>query len=124
MAKKKFKAYKYIQSDSLTVFRKHFNRTKARNKKKESEISKVLTLQDIKNQWENQDGKCAYTGIPMIHIGKKKDPRQASLDRIDSSKGYEKNNIHFVCLSINLAKIDFSDKVFKSFLNDIKKYKH
>ena len=120
------KKYKYVQSDKYSVFRKHFNRTKERNKKKNSskQASKILTLQDIKDQWEKQDGKCAYTGVQMTHVGKnKKSPRQASLDRIDSSKGYEKHNVQFVCLAINLAKLDFSDKDFREFLKDIKKSK-
>lgn len=109
--------------DQYAEFRKHYNRTKERNKKKKKEdllVSDILTLKDIKDQWIKQRGRCAYTGIPMCHASSQKQPHQGSLDRIDSSKGYVRGNIQFVALSINLAKIDFSDKVFKKFIKDIR----
>lgn len=31
-------------------------------------------------------------------------PRRGSIDRIDSSKGYVKGNVHFVCCIVNYAK--------------------
>jgi hypothetical protein len=44
---------------------------------------------------------------------------RASLDRIDSSKGYIKGNVEFVCLAINFAKNDFKKEEMKSFIKEI-----
>jgi len=43
----------------------------------------------------------------------------ASLDRIDSSKGYIQGNVQFVAYGINLAKNNFSDADVISFLDSI-----
>jgi hypothetical protein len=45
---------------------------------------------------------------------------KASLDRIDSTKGYIKGNVEFVCLAINYAKNKFSKEDTLTFLNEIK----
>lgn len=43
---------------------------------------------------------------------------KASLDRIDSSKGYIEGNVEFVCSAINLAKNNFSKEAMVSFLQE------
>ena len=74
-----------------------------------------VELVDIKAQWELQRGKCIYTGIPLVlkddkHGNKNAKPYQiASLDRIDSSKPYDKGNIQFVSASVNFMKNDMTD---------------
>ena len=59
-----------------------------------------------------QNSKCAITNIPIrIHNYKKEKisiHNSASLDRIDSSKGYLKDNVQWVCVGINYMKLDFS----------------
>ena len=66
-----------------------------------------LTLKYINELWNKQEGKCPFLGIKLIpsnwdHIS---DPiRTASLDRIDSSKGYVEGNVMFVSMMINYAK--------------------
>ena len=68
----------------------------------------------------HQDKKCAISGIELTTIcGQGKVPTNISIDRIDSSKGYTKNNIQLVCYSINLMKRDFSHEVFMSFFNQV-----
>lgn len=68
----------------------------------------LITVEDLKNQWEKQNGICPYTGIKLIlttHTKVIKDPiYRASLDRIDSSKGYIIDNIQFISLPINYMK--------------------
>lgn len=82
-----------------------------------------LDVEYLKDLWERQKGVCPYTGIKMglpRNIKEKQFiPDAPSIDRIDSSKGYVKGNIEFVCLSVNYAKngftknqtIEFFDKV-------------
>ena len=45
---------------------------------------------------------------------------RASLDRIDSSKGYIDGNVEFVCYGINLAKNNFSKSEMLNFINSIR----
>jgi len=80
----------------------------------------------LKELWEKQNGKCPYTGIQMILPESKKSFRKcrsiekASLDRIDSSKGYIKGNVEFVCQGINFAKHDYSKEDVLQFVRKIR----
>lgn len=76
----------------------------------------------IEYLWElfrGQEEKCALTGISLIiprsHYSSKKNPpgvAMASVDRIDSSKGYIVGNIQWVCAKINHMKWDLSQEEF------------
>lgn len=104
--------------DEFTPFRYTLRCVKRRDK--EFNIS----LDDLKDVWESQNGICPYTGLSLtlpengnlnnIHITKR-----ASLDRIDSSKGYVIGNIQFVSTPINLMKQEMSDLETKQFLKEI-----
>lgn len=59
---------------------------------------------------ERQDYRCAVTGIPFQAEridGKRVNPFAPSIDRIDCSGGYTKDNIRLVLTSVNLALSDF-----------------
>ncbi len=72
------------------------------------------TYDDLIKLYYEQDGKCAITGIPMVH--KMRDHRAISVDRIDSEKGYEVDNIQLVCAAINIAKKDLPDAQIREFV--------
>lgn len=78
----------------------------------------------LKEIWNNQKGLCNYTGIVLVlstHTSGKSDKRfAASIDRIDSSKGYIKGNIQFVSSCINLMKNDLTHEQTIEFINIIK----
>ncbi len=78
-----------------------------------------IIKEDIVELWEKQKGLCFYTGVSMIKELKTNSPYQVSLDRKDSSLGYEKDNIVLCCQSINFAKSDFSNDMFMLFIKDI-----
>jgi hypothetical protein len=66
------------------------------------------------------NGKCAATGLNLsAKIGC---PFKASIDRINSNKGYVKGNIRVVAAMFNFMKQDYSDKQFahiaKAFLKN------
>ena len=48
-------------------------------------------------------------------------PKTASIDRIDSSKGYTKGNVQWVCVFANLAKNTFKDELIKETFDELKK---
>lgn len=63
----------------------------------------------LKELWEKQNGKCALSGIDMTYkIFQGRINTNVSIDRIDSTKGYIKNNIQLVCMVINQMKNDLS----------------
>jgi hypothetical protein len=48
-------------------------------------------------------GVCELTGTPFDFSGRKGNPYAPSLDRIDSSKGYTRDNVRLVCFGLNAA---------------------
>lgn len=71
---------------------------------------------DIVYIWDlflKQNRKCALTGIDLkIDTGDKNRDGNASLDRIDSSKGYIIGNVQWVHKDINYMKQEYSDNYF------------
>lgn len=113
---------KITRRDKFCSFRRAYYHCKYKNKyyKKICNIS----LEDILEQYNKQNGLCALSGIKMLlpeHTKDfKKDPRQMSIDRIDSFKGYTKDNIQLVCISLNYAKNHFTNDQFINFLEELK----
>lgn len=78
-----------------------------------------LTTAYIQGILEKQNYCCAFTGIKLDHKTGKNNLRMASVDRIDSKKGYVENNIQIVLNSMNKAKGESTDKQFRKFLKEI-----
>jgi hypothetical protein len=77
-------------------------RLRAKKRKKDFNL-------DAKFLWDlyiKQNKKCAITGV-VIDLDK-----DGSLDRIDSSKGYTKDNVWWTTKNINKMKLDFSIQQF------------
>jgi hypothetical protein len=69
-------------------------------------MSVFVSIEDIDQLWKDSEGKCALTGLP-IRMGE-----DASLDRIDSSKSYEKGNLQWVHKHIQLMKSALAQDYF------------
>lgn len=70
-----------------------------------------ITIEDAWKLFISQDRKCKFTGIEL-KFGNKKAGSTASLDRIDSSKGYTIDNIQWVHKTVNIIKMALPDEVF------------
>lgn len=76
-----------------------------------------IDLPYLKKLWKEQDGVCPLTGWELVlpkHScvwdNTKNKIYRASLDRIDSDKGYNKGNVRFISVMANYCKNDFTDK--------------
>jgi hypothetical protein len=112
---KKIIGYKR-SGDELSVFRYHFRNIKKRNK----EIN--ITIYDLKEQWDLQNGICIFSGIKLDISSKNKNRDKnpiylASLDRINSEKGYVKDNIRWVSRPINWMKNEMNDESVIELIN-------
>ncbi len=84
-----------------------------------------ITIEFAWNIFLKQDKKCAYTGIDIFleKVSKNQNPDYekitASLDRIDSSKGYYENNVQWVHKKINRFKNNYTHKEFLTMCKEI-----
>ena len=67
-------------------------------------LENTLTVDDINEMYNNQDGLCYWFKIPLIPSEHKKHPQQPSLDRLDRNKGYTKDNVILCCYSANIGR--------------------
>lgn len=69
-----------------------------------------ITIEDIWQKFLEQERRCALTGLELVFSRSVEEEingvRTASLDRIDSSKGYTRDNIQWVHKDINQMKMD------------------
>jgi hypothetical protein len=86
--------------------------------RKPKELS--ITIEDAWKLFLKQNRKCALTGLLLIFptSGADKD-WTASLDRIDSSKGYIKGNVQWVHKIVNIMKNKFQQDTFIYFCKKI-----
>lgn len=75
-----------------------------------------LTPEIIEEVWKEQEEKDYYTGEKITQVS------DMSIDRIDSSKGYTKDNICITKVKINVAKNDLSESDFVKMCYTIAKY--
>lgn len=109
-----------IQHSQGQIIQYLLTSAKGMAKKREKRNRKCLfkiTEKDIKDLIKKQNNKCIYTGREFKWVYK--DPNKPSIDRIDSSKGYIKENIQLVIFKANQAKSTMTNAEFISFINEI-----
>ena len=79
----------------------------------------TVTIEEVWSIYNAQNGKCALTGIPIGFENTKQPGTRwsnyictASIDRIDSSKGYTLDNIQLVHKDVNMMKNAFDQDYF------------
>jgi hypothetical protein len=82
-----------------------------------------LDLDDIADLMVEQDFRCALSGEP-IEFPEFGHPQNApaSIDRIDSSKGYIKNNVQLVTRKVNMMKQSYSQEEFIEVCKKVSNY--
>jgi len=117
------KHYKGVGNLSSTFFSRILEGAKARN------IEVAVTKEQILELLEKQEYKCALSGIPLIMSRTFSKDRTnqassttASLDRIDSSKGYVLGNVQWVHKDVNLMKNKFDNQYFINMCKNINQW--
>lgn len=91
----------------------YFAETKMNAQQRNLEFT--ITIEDMWNQYLKQDKKCALTKLPIFFADSQRRPtieQTASIDRIDSNKGYTIDNIQVVHKDINRMKNWYSQDRF------------
>jgi hypothetical protein len=83
-------------------------------------IEHTLTVEDINEMLEKQNGLCYWFNIPLLPYNKHKHPQQPSLDRLDRNKGYTKENVVLCCYSANIGRNENDLETWLSFLDLLK----
>jgi hypothetical protein len=120
-SKEKYRATPKGRAKSLIDGVKYRNQSKKR-----SALEKTLTIEDIFPAIKA--GQCQLTGLPFDFYPAKvthKNPYSPSLDRIDSQKGYTKENVRVVLSAVNDALGEHDDKtmlpILEAMVKGIKK---
>lgn len=83
---------------------------------KQRNITFDVTIEYLWSLYQSQNGKCKLTNLDL-YLAKSSEElatgaNTASLDRIDSSKGYVEGNVQWVHTKINQMKFDFDQNDF------------
>ncbi len=83
-----------------------------------------LTPEYLEELWNNQNGKCAYTQRELLmntKFNNKEDrvKHTCSLDRINSDKGYVKDNVQWVTKRVNTMKNNMTNSDFLQLCREI-----
>ena len=74
-------------------------------------IDVSISIEDLDILWKKSGRVCALSGVPII-LATKQSGCTASIDRIDPSIGYSKDNIQWVHKDVNIMKNRFSQDRF------------
>lgn len=93
------------------------------NKKRRREFG--LTIEFLLSLFEGQKGLCAISKIPMTwDVSGGKIKTNISLDRIDPSRGYERDNCQLVCFIVNMMKFTLTMEEFRDWCYKVLKGKY
>lgn len=93
------------------------------NGAKSRNIQFDITIEHAWEIFEKQGGQCALSGLEIfLSQNPKKKKQTASIDRIDSTKGYIEGNIQWVHKKVNLCKNTQNNQEFLVLCRAIKEY--
>lgn len=99
---------------------KFYSSVKYKANKRGIDFAEDLTIEFLDELLEQQDFKCFYSGLPID--AKTRNGITASLDRRDSNRGYERDNVVFTTIAANMCKWILPEEDFMSLVKSI--YEH
>ena len=95
----------------------------ARTRAKERSVPFEITREYIYTLFENQDGKCYYSGMQLSVVKNIKerehDPLKMTLDCVDPKLGYVAGNIVWCAYCINALKLQMSEAEMLNICSEI-----
>jgi hypothetical protein len=82
-----------------------------RKQSNRAKIPVTVSIEYAYNLYLTQNKECALSGVPLT-ISSSSLYNTASIDRIDSSKGYEEHNIQWVHKHVNFMKRTYTQEYF------------
>lgn len=99
-----FKGYKCVSGTYMKVTKKGAGKRG---------LDFEITAEDVYNKWVEQNGKCALSGVDVFFTRNQETYIQtASIDRIDSKRGYTLDNIQIVHKRLNMIKSSLPEDEF------------
>lgn len=99
----------------------HWYSIEQHSKRRGRPVEFSITIQDGWSQFQKQNGVCGLSGRKLIFDTRGKST--ASLDRIDSEKGYLVDNIQWVHKDFNILKMDWSDEELMQMVKEIYEFR-
>lgn len=116
--------YKKISEDMSYGKIHHTYYLQLKNAANRRKISFMISMEDMWNQYQKQEGRCALTGLNLTLTNSNHLRDQtASLDRINSSKSYTADNIQWAHKHANKMKMDLQEEDFFRIIKQIYEYK-
>ena len=110
-------AFKGFGDMPASIFHRVKNGAISRN------IEFQISIEYMYKIFHKQNRKCALTGIPLL-ISSYANKGNASLDRIDNTKGYIEGNVWWIDKEINMMKNCHSVDKFKRLCSLVSEYKN
>lgn len=92
----------------------------AKHRAKKKEILFEITVKQVIELYESQDGKCYWLGFDLEPSCHAYSLTQPSLDRLDTSKGYTFENCVLSCLAANHARSSASTFEWLEFIKKLR----
>jgi len=80
-----------------------------------------ITKEFLQELFEKQKGLCYWFGVSLVPTGEKRHPQKPSLDRLDCSKGYTKDNVVLACHAANMGRNVSTVDQFSAFVAELKR---
>ena len=103
------------------ITRKKIGKIRSGAKQRGIEFDESIDAKWLWSLFEQQEKKCKLSGLELI-FDNDFNKHTASLDRIDSSKGYIKDNVQWIHKDINTIKWDFSQNYFIDLCKKVAKF--
>jgi hypothetical protein len=114
--KRKDPEFKKIESQKQKERRVRLWQNTLINDSKRRGVDHNLTIDDINELYNKQNGLCYWFKIPLSPSNIKKHPQQPSIDRLDQNKGYTKDNVVLSCYSANIGRNENDLSVWLEFI--------